>query len=90
MTGLYVAGPSDLDVVLFFPRRTEPFGRREQLELLARLARELRHEPRVADVALIEAKTPIVCFTVDGLVVDLAVQSCLGMANSSLVSRYTD
>jgi hypothetical protein len=93
-TQLYIPGQSDLDLVLYFPGRE--VSRPEQLELLRAVAEELRrHFAAVkrlrgpADVKLIEAKAPIVQFSMEGgLVVDMSVQSVLALANSTLVSRY--
>jgi len=91
-TQLYIPGQSDLDLVLYFPGRE--VSRPEQLELLRAVAEELRRafaERRrgATDVRLIEAKAPIVQFSMEaGLVVDMSVQSVLALANSTLVSRY--
>jgi hypothetical protein len=93
-TQLYIPGQSDLDLVLYFPGRE--IARPEQLSLLRAVAVELRRhfaETRrrglPAEVQLIEAKAPIVQFSMEaGLVVDMSVQSVLALANSTLVSGY--
>jgi hypothetical protein len=92
-TSLYIPRQSDLDLVLYFPGRE--VSRPEQLELLRAVAEELRRHfagmqrRGSTDVQLIEAKAPIVQFSVEaGLVVDMSVQSVLALANSTLVSRY--
>lgn len=87
VTGLYVPGQSDLDLVLYF--RGAEITRPEQLGILAALSEELRQRhASVHSVHLIEAKAPIVQFTMSGLVVDVSVQSVLGLANSSLIAKY--
>lgn len=87
VTGLYVAGQSDLDVVLYF--RGCDISRPEQLVLLGALSEELkRRQGNASRVQLIEAKAPIVQFTMGGLIVDVSVQAVLGLANSSLVAQY--
>ena len=88
-TQLYIPGQSDLDLVLYFPGRE--VSRPEQLELLRAVAEELRgafaeRRRGATDVRLIEAKAPIVQFSMEaGLVVDMSVQSVLALANSTLV-----
>jgi hypothetical protein len=91
VTQLYIPGQSDLDLVMYF--RGREVSRPEQLDLLSHVASELRNHfnslGRSTNVAVIEAKAPIVQFSIDaGLVVDISVQSILGLANSALVSRY--
>merc|ERR1719331_3799355 len=71
------------------PRRGALLPRPEQLLLLHALQQELQQGQReVQHVTLIEAKAPIVQFYLQGLLVDLSVQSVLGLANSALMARY--
>lgn len=88
VTGLYVQGQSDLDVTLFFPGRRHPMQRSEQLAILRLVATSLE-EQAFEDVNVIGAKAPIVVCRSHGLVLDVSVQSCLGLANTRLVSQYT-
>lgn len=63
--------------------------RSEQLCLLRLIAAGLEQDG-FEEVSVIGAKAPIVVCRSHGLVIDLSVQSCLGMANTRLVSAYTE